>query len=484
MAVDKKNRIKRAVLTWLCVAALGSGAVPDSFSGYVPTMTMTAAAEDQQTYKSEIDLQQIVNYKNGTTATPEGVSIVSDSNGYTLRINQSGTYKLKGSNYINNSYVDVTIKCNSGVNATIICDDVYIKNDYGRCFPASIGPEGTVNGHDYYIPFDAWSGTMTISGKVTVETYFCQADNYFAPLIYRNVTGSFFTVTYKDANGNTLGRTHYLSGGTYKDKSGFTDGKCTYTMDGTEKVPFDPTNITAAATVICADDHSFGEDGVCTLCGKKYEIDLTKLPEYKASTDPIFDGKVSVELHDNNGSPRYIIYINESGSCILKGSNYINGCYCDVQFYSTDGADVTLVCDDVYIRNDDGVHEFDVSGNRHYYTITPFVVNNGSMKLTGKLAVDTFCCSEGDKIEDFKENDVNADYFAVTYQDENGKTIGKSYYLTGSTYSDKNDVLAGYKCREVNGTYFDAASVSGAAVVTLHADHSLDASSKCQNCGA
>ena len=39
MAVDKKNRIKRAVLTWLCVAALGSGAVPDSFSGYVPSVT-------------------------------------------------------------------------------------------------------------------------------------------------------------------------------------------------------------------------------------------------------------------------------------------------------------------------------------------------------------------------------------------------------------------------------------------------------------
>lgn len=39
MAVDKKNRIKRAVLTWLCVAALVSGAVPDSFSGYVPSVT-------------------------------------------------------------------------------------------------------------------------------------------------------------------------------------------------------------------------------------------------------------------------------------------------------------------------------------------------------------------------------------------------------------------------------------------------------------
>ena len=42
MAVDKKNRIKRAVLTWLCVAALTSGSLPGSFSGIIPAV---AAAE-------------------------------------------------------------------------------------------------------------------------------------------------------------------------------------------------------------------------------------------------------------------------------------------------------------------------------------------------------------------------------------------------------------------------------------------------------
>lgn len=133
MSVDKKNRIKKAVLTWLCVAALVSGPVPDSFSGYVPTLAITAAAEDQQTYVSEIDLQQIVNYSDGTTAKPTGVNIVSNWNGYTLYIKQNGIYKLKGSNCINNSYVDVTIQCDTGIDATIICDDVYIKNDNGYC---------------------------------------------------------------------------------------------------------------------------------------------------------------------------------------------------------------------------------------------------------------------------------------------------------------------------------------------------------------
>ncbi len=480
MAVDKKNRIKRAVLTWLCVAALTSGSLPGSFSGIIPAVT--AAAEDPVTYDAVIDLSEIVYYRDGTIACPDGITIIPYDNGYGLKITTSGTYKLTGSNYINNSYVDVQIYTKWGVNATIICDDAYIKNDYGSCFPAS-GASG--NSHGDITPFYVNSGSITLLGKLTVETYYCAADDFYSRVALGNVTGTFFDVVYKDAEGNSLGKTSYLSGSTYSDKSGITEGKCAcYTINAEgNHVPFDPTNITEAATVICA-YHDLNENGVCNDCGENFLIDLSKLPDYADSSDPILDGKVSVEVSYSYGSPRYIIYINESGSYILKGSNYINSCYCDVEFYSRYNADVTLVCDDVYIRNDDGVHEFDVSGNRHYYTITPFVVNNGSMKLTGKLAVDTFCCSEGDKIEDFKENDVNADYFAVTYQDENGKTIGKSYYLTGSTYSDKNDVLAGYKCREVNGTYFDAASVSGAAVVTLHADHSLDANSKCQNCGA
>ena len=274
MAVDKKNRIKRAVLTWLCVAALVSGAVPDSFSGYVPSLTMTAAAEDQQTYVSEIDLQQIVNYYNKSTATPTGVRISSGYERYTLYIEQNGTYKLKGSNCINNSYVDVTIQCDNDIDANIICDDVYIKNDNGYCggFPSSggSGPDYGGEHSSYYIPFYAPFSTMTISGNVAVETYFCQDDNFFAPLTDGNVNGSFFTVTYKDSNGNTLGSTHYLSGSTYSDKSGITDGKCLYTMDGEgKKTAFSPTTITSDITVYCA-DHSLNENGKCQNCGVQF----------------------------------------------------------------------------------------------------------------------------------------------------------------------------------------------------------------------
>ena len=474
MTAETKNKFKKALLSWMCVAALASGAVPGGFSGIIPTLTV--AAEDPVTIDAEIDLAQLVNYQNGTTTIPTGVSVFTNSNGYSLRIDQSGTYKLKGSNYINNSYVDVRIQTKSGVNANIICDDVYIKNDYGDCFSISGGP---INDHSYFTPFDAYWGSMTLSGKVTVETYFCQSDNFHAPVTTGNVTGSFFTVTYKDAAGNTLGRTSYLSGGTYEDKSGIPANYACVTSNG---AAFDYNNITAAATVICA-DHSFDANGKCTNCGAKYEIDLSMLADYASAGGSILDGKVSVVANSLNGSPQYTVYISESGSYIIKGSNYINSCYCDVEFYSRNNANVTLVCDDVYIRNDDSIHVVDTSGNiSHYDELTPFNVGSGSLKLTGKLAVETYCCYEGDYYESPTWGNVTADLFEVTYKDENNKVIGKSFYLNGGTYSDKSEIPSQYPCVSSNSTAFDYNNITAAATV-ICANHSFGANGNCINCG-
>ena len=38
----------------------------------------------------------------------------------------------------------------------------------------------------------------------------------------------------------------------------------------------------------------------------------------------------------------------------LVGRNYIKGSYVDVQKKTADNADVTIVCDDAYIKNDNG----------------------------------------------------------------------------------------------------------------------------------
>ena len=85
MAADKKNRIKRVVLSWLCVAALASGSLPGSFSGIIPAVTVAAEAPIPSDHV--IDLAELVNYGNNTTTCPTGVSVANNSNGYSLWIN-------------------------------------------------------------------------------------------------------------------------------------------------------------------------------------------------------------------------------------------------------------------------------------------------------------------------------------------------------------------------------------------------------------
>lgn len=494
MTTETKNKFKKALLSWMCVAALASGAVPGGFSGIIPTLT--AAAEDPVTIDAEIDLAQLVNYKNGTTTIPTGVSVFTNSNGYSLRIDQSGTYKLKGSNYINNSYVDVRIQTNSGVNANIICDDVYIKNDYGDCFSISGGP---INDHSYFTPFDAYSGSMTLSGKVTVETYFCQSDNFHAPVTTGNVTGSFFTVTYKDAAGNTLGRTSYLSGGTYEDKSGIPANYACVTSNG---AAFDYNNITAAATVICA-DHSFDANGKCTDCGAIYLIDLSKLVDYKNGTAECPYG-LSFNTPEDFSDILEVTF-TKSGTYKLTGSNLINGSYLDIKFIVADGVDVTLDCDDAFLKNDKGVHvenddwnvaklpsgepvysqELVASGYFTLYNyVHPFSVgNNATVNFTGKLFVDTF----SDKnyvsmFDDFRDTPNNI--YGI-YYNLNGSSHGKKFFVSGTEY-DLSDYAVDFHCiknieNNSPGIYTFRDNWLTAYVYTHHAFP--DGSDTCSQCG-
>ena len=39
MTTETKNKFKKALLSWMCVAALASGAVPGGFSGIIPAVT-------------------------------------------------------------------------------------------------------------------------------------------------------------------------------------------------------------------------------------------------------------------------------------------------------------------------------------------------------------------------------------------------------------------------------------------------------------
>ena len=199
MNESKRKRIKRAAVSWLCVAALAASAVPAELTGIITPISVFAASEhDPIDFVGTIDLSKLMDYKSSPASCPAGItaSLVGDSsNEYdrsvVLTISQSGSYKLIGSNCINGSYIDVQIKITDNAEVTLVCDDAYIKNDNGSYERYSCG----FDVRDYVIPFKAEDGSqLTVSGKIYVDTYSYPYYLYSSPLNEGNVTLSSFDV--------------------------------------------------------------------------------------------------------------------------------------------------------------------------------------------------------------------------------------------------------------------------------------------------
>lgn len=254
------------------------------------TAIAAEASSDENSYVGVIDLSDLAN------ASGSGFTVTSaDKYGafYKIEIQQSGTYKLTGSNYINDSYVDVEITAGSGVTANIVCDNAYIKNDNQDSL--------LISGSDYHavIMFNTEdTGKIELSGTLQVDT----AESTWELIgAGGNVSGQFFELNYKKESGDNIGTTYFLSGegNTYKDQSGFSSPyPCVKYKGGSS---FDPDNITAAGEVICYDTHANDGTGKCSRCDKKIdyiaEIDLSKIFEY--CTNNPFGGNVEVENYYN-----------------------------------------------------------------------------------------------------------------------------------------------------------------------------------------
>ena len=93
MTTKRKTQLKRAALSWLCVAAIAGGSVPARLPGIIPAVT--AAAEDTIAADHIIDLSDEIRTNEYIAVTNE----TDDEGSYKkLTINESGTYKLTGSN--------------------------------------------------------------------------------------------------------------------------------------------------------------------------------------------------------------------------------------------------------------------------------------------------------------------------------------------------------------------------------------------------
>ena len=270
------KRIKRAAISWLCVAALAAAAVPAEMTGIITPMTVWAEDSAVSAVTAgTIDLGRLMEYKSDSGLCPAGVTaelVGNDSNEYNryvvLTFSQSGTYKLVGSNYINGSYVDVQIKAADNADVTIVCDDVYIKNDNG--YGISCGNTGI---HDNVIPFKAETGSkLTVSGKLYVDTYTYinefYGDCFNSAVKDGDVILPAFNVNCYYTNrfmySDRLFDNNYALDGYDYDLRNYVNGyKCLTGHKNSTAI----TTVNSNASVDFYPEHNYDSNNICTRCG-------------------------------------------------------------------------------------------------------------------------------------------------------------------------------------------------------------------------
>lgn len=255
------KRIKRAAISWLCVAALAAAAVPAEMTGIITPMTVWAEDNAVSAVTAgTIDLGRLMEYKSDSSLCPAGVTaelVGNDSNEYNryvvLTFSQSGTYKLVGRNYINGSYVDVQIKAADNADVTIVCDDAYIKNDNGYTDVCGM------NIRDFVVPFKAETGSkLTVSGKLYIYTF------HYTECQEGNVTLSKFNVNFYTYYGARFDATYALSGYDYNLNDYVSGYKCFSDKNNPgSKMEIVNSN----ANVILDPEHNYDSNNICTRCG-------------------------------------------------------------------------------------------------------------------------------------------------------------------------------------------------------------------------
>ena len=542
MTTKRKTHLKRAAISWLCVAALAGGCVPTGLPGIIPAVT--AAAEDVIAADHIINLAELTNYRSGTTVCPAGITasfgMDKQENVYDsvieLTITQSGTYKLTGSNLIGGSYFDVKIIAAEGVNANIVCEDAFIRNDAGTyMYTCGSHFQGySIPGNDggstlfpvgFVVPFKAEAdASITLSGRLAVDTFSSyDGYNYIVPVSEGAGTvntDAFSVVTYKDTDGKVIDKGYYLSAradnpysadhseinisnliptnygyaGT-DDKKLLSDMFQCFSVNG---MRFDPASITGDVTVECNTEHTGMEDSICDKCGYKLVIDLRELDKY-ISGELQTHGYITVMDTIGDEGSYTKLTINTSGAYKLTGSNTT-----DVKIYAPSGVTADIVCDNAYIKNTNGSYSIENEYDEYAPIlfleasgyICPFgTYDSGKINLSGKLVVDTYSVFnitwDEYRIGDFIA-EVAKESYSVTgdFTPIDSYTNGKkdqAFYLNGALY-DASDYAGDHLCISVRGNdvgdYTFTAGTENISFSSYNDDHRFDNDSDvCKDCG-
>lgn len=273
MSESKRKRIKKAAISWLCVAVLAAAAIPAENVGIFTSVTVYAAdSSDASVHTGTIDLSQLMEYKADSSLCPAGITaelVGNSSNEYersvVLTITQSGTYKLVGNNCINGSYVDVQIKADNNAKVNIVCDDAFIKNDNGDSkYVCSIDNYSIYN---YVIPFKAENGSeITVLGKLYIDVY---SNCFFGSFVGSectdgNVVLNKFNVRCYLGDYINYDENYAISGYDYDLRDYYKDCKC---LSERNSSGTGITTVNSDASIDLRTEHNYDSNNICTRCG-------------------------------------------------------------------------------------------------------------------------------------------------------------------------------------------------------------------------
>ena len=273
MSESKRKRIKKAAISWLCVAVLAAAAIPAENVGiFTPVTVYAADSSDASVHTGTIDLSQLMEYKADSSLCPAGITaelVGNSSNEYersvVLTITQSGTYKLVGNNCINGSYVDVQIKADNNAKVNIVCDDAFIKNDNGDSkYVCSIDNYSIYN---YVIPFKAENGSeITVLGKLYIDVYsncffgsFVGSECTDGNVVLNKINVRCYLGDYINYDEN-----YAISGYDYDLRDYYKDCKC---LSERNSSGTGITTVNSDASIDLRTEHNYDSNNICTRCG-------------------------------------------------------------------------------------------------------------------------------------------------------------------------------------------------------------------------
>ena len=197
-----KKLVKQMMVVPLTAALVTNTFTPwTSMNEVKMPFSMVAFADEMQSETVTINLNEL----KTDFAEDSGVvaQIYNDKYNLDLMGNKNKKYVIKGSNYVNGAYTEVSIYLYKNVD--VYFDNVYIKNTQGEVWVTTKNGEKSYSFNDSNIPIYISGEGVTISGNAVIDTF--NDKNY--DMYSKAIDNQYNKVTINNANILTNGGLHY-----------------------------------------------------------------------------------------------------------------------------------------------------------------------------------------------------------------------------------------------------------------------------------